>query len=275
MKVNGTLFILLFVSIVSCGKPNQSNQPNTPPARVVSLAPSLTEMMFAIGEGSRLVGVTSYCDYPPVVTNLPKVGGLSDFDMEKVVSLKPGLVLASWSGNPKDKVERLESLGIKVLVLKENTVADILTNLAVLAGVFGKNPAVMLAPINGTLSSLPVFDKKPSAMIVISMKPVFSASTQSFIGDVLRIAGYSNTVQSSAAYPMLSEEMIAGMDPDYLFIADDFAKEKDYFDSLVKNFHLHAKIYFIDTDTLSRPGPRIADLIAGLAMLKDTRKGDE
>ncbi|NPV00373.1 MAG: ABC transporter substrate-binding protein [Brevinematales bacterium] len=271
VPVSVVLLILLF----SCGKPDQKNIPITPPERVVSLAPSLTEMMFAIGEGSRLAGVTAYCDYPPAVTNLPKVGGLSDFDIEKVAALKPGLVLASWSGNPKDKVERLESLGIHVLILKENTVADILTNLAMLAGVFGKNPADILAPMIGTLSALPASDKSPSALVVISMKPVFSASTQSFIGDVLRIAGYSNTVQSSAAYPMLSEEMIAGMDPDYLFIADDFAKEKDYFDSLVKIFHLHAKIYFIDTDTLSRPGPRIADFIAGLAALKDNQKGDE
>lgn len=258
----------IFILLLSCGKPNQNTISDNPPERVVCLAPSLTEMMFAIGEGGRVAGVTSYCDYPPEVTNLPEVGGLSDFDIEKTVSLKPDMVLASWSGNPKDKVERLEALGIQVLVLKENSVADILTNLALLAEVFGKDPAGILAPIVEKLSTLPDDGLKPSAMVVISMKPVFSVSTQSFIGDVLRIAGYSNTVQSSAAYPMLSEEMIAGMNPEYLFIADDFSGEKAYFDNLVKNFHLHAKILFIDTDTLSRPGPRIADLILELSKLK-------
>jgi iron complex transport system substrate-binding protein len=263
------LFTLILSFILSCNKQDGQTAVNNIPARVVSLAPSLTEMMFAIGEGDRVVGVTSYCDYPPDVTNLPKVGGLSDFDIEKTVSLKPDLVLASWSGNPKDKVERLKSMGIRVLVLRENSVADIMTNLARLAEVFGKDPAGILAPFHEKLSSLAVIGKIPSAMAVISIKPVFSVSTQSFIGDVLRIAGYSNTVQSAAAYPMLSEEMIAAMNPDYLFIADDFAGEKPYFENLIKIFRLHSKIVFIDTDILSRPGPRIAGLIIELSKLKE------
>ncbi|OHD55525.1 MAG: hypothetical protein A2Y33_00780 [Spirochaetes bacterium GWF1_51_8] len=262
------LALLLFQ--LSCGKSADTPAETKIPQRIVSLAPSLTEMLSYIGEGDRLAGVTTFCDYPPEVTNLPKVGGLSDFDIESVVSLKPDLVLAAWSGNPKDKVERLESLGIKVMVFSENTAADILSNISILAGVFGKDPTLYLDPLKARFAGVVQNDIPPTALVVISIKPIFSVSTQTFIGDILRLAGYENSVKSPVAYPMLSDELLASLDPDYIFAADDFKGEQAYFDTLIHSLKLKSKVYYIDTDILSRPGPRIADILETLAGIAET-----
>ncbi len=100
--------------------------------RIISIAPNVTEMLYFIGKGDRLIADTTACSYPSDALLLPKIGDIWSINIEKIVSLKPDLVIASYSGNSKDQIERLESLGIKVITLKEHNVTDIIKDLCII-----------------------------------------------------------------------------------------------------------------------------------------------
>jgi len=236
------------------------------PKRVVSLAPSITEIMFAIGAGDRLVAVTRYDNYPPVVSNLTRVGGIIDVDLEKLVILKPDLVLVSYSGNTPDKVERMKDLGLKTLLLKEKRVKDILSNIIILSRIMGKDPHSLLNRLESKLRNLPRLKKHPRAVVLISAFPFFSVSEHSFIGDAIEKAGFKNAVKSSVAYPQLDSEALVRLRPDVLILTSSLRRSGKEIRAIFRPFRQHPVLIYVNADRLSRPGPRIFGLISQLAV---------
>ncbi len=116
-----------------------------PATRIVSLAPHLTELLFAIGAGDRLVGVTGFSDYPPAATALPRVGGLYGLDVERLLALKPDLVVAWRSGTAEAELDTLERLGLRVFRNEPRTLDDIATTMARLGTLTGDEPGANAA----------------------------------------------------------------------------------------------------------------------------------
>src|SRR3990172_8997990 len=117
----------LFIIIVICGlsSPVFAKELASSPRRIVSLAPSTTEILFALGLGDRTVGVTSFCDYPEEAKKKPKVGGMSNPSLEAIVSLKPDIVVLSVDGNPKEFEERLRSMKIRTYVFYSKRISEL------------------------------------------------------------------------------------------------------------------------------------------------------
>lgn len=262
------LVIILSLLFASCVKKTASG--STDEFRVVCLAPSAAELVAFVGAQDRIAGVTRFCDYPPELTNLPVVGDMTTVDYEAILRLDPSLVIASYSGNSRESAERLEGMGFEVLTLRESKVADIISNVAILGDVFGTDTIALRESLSDKLekasflnalrSSIP-----PSAMVVISIDPIYAASSDTFVGDVIKLAGYSNVVHSPVAYPMIDRENLLRYAPDVLIVSDELAGEEESLQKMISGLGMDCELIFVDADRLSRPGPRVFDLIVELA----------
>ena len=269
-KIGFFLICLLFTT-ASCdqnGKKDDSGVTNKYPTKVVSLAPSITEIVYYIGEGHRLIADTRYCDYPAEAANLPKVGGMTDVDIEKIVKLKPDLILASYSGNNRETVENLQMLGFHVVTLYEKNVTDILTNIRIVGELFGKNTMSYVEECASKISSLPPRQKRTKVMVVLSIFPIFSVSPQSFIGDVIYRSGLENVVNSYTAYPQIEREAMYHLAPKLLLVSSELKKEELTIKQIKSQLGMKFDIVYIDANMMSRPGPRIFDLIRELAAIQ-------
>jgi len=184
-----------------------------PVLRIVSLAPSLTETMYALGLQDRLVGDTDYCDFPPDARKKPKVGGAINPSLEKIVALKPDLVLVTKSLNRLETVNALAGLGIPSYATDPHTVQQILTSTERLADVLGVPEAGAalgadlerhLADLRQRLSGM----APRRVLFIVWPDPLISVGKATFIADALRLAGASSIVDSSQDWPQMSLEEV-------------------------------------------------------------------
>lgn len=239
--------------------------------RVVSLAPNVTEMIFFLGAGSGIAAVSRQCDHPEAAEKLPKIGDMGNVDVEKIVSLRPDLVIASSSGNSREQVERIRSLGIRVETLSELGAIDILSNLVVIGNLLGKSPDAAVRECRKYLDAVtPPDSSGPKTLVLISVFPFFSASTNSFIGDVIFRAGLDNAVRTAVRYPQIGREEILHLKPEIVLVSDRFRGEEAALKDFFSRLKLKTRILFFPEDTLSRPGPRIFGAILELSRLRKT-----
>jgi len=248
-----------------------------PVRRVVSLAPSLTETIYALGLQDLLVGDTDYCDYPPDAQKKTKVGGAINPSLEEIAALHPDLVLVAKGFNRLETVHALEELGISSYATDPHTVEEITTSSKKLAAVLGAPGAGdalaedlqrRLADLHQRIGALP--PKK--VLFVVWTQPLISAGKHTFIADALRLAGARNIVDSDPDWPQVNLEEVARQQPDYLVFApshsDSTPREIEEFSSLpgwemldaVANHH-----YVMISDAVNRPAPRIVAAIEELA----------
>jgi len=240
-----------------------------PAERVVSLAPANTEMAFAIGAGSKLVAGTSYDDYPPAATKLPKIGGFSNPSIEKIVAFRPDLVLAT-GGVQAALYGQLTRLGLKVFVVNPSTLDGVytdLTDLGQLMGVSAQANALVAslkqraAAIEQRVAGLP----RETVFVEIYSKPLMTAGTGTYIDDLVTLAGGTNIGDSAGSgYPTFSEETLFKdiATTGSMASPGQIAKRSGYLAlQAIKNH----RIYVIDQDYLDRPGPRLIDGLAALA----------
>jgi iron complex transport system substrate-binding protein len=190
-----------------------------PPQRIVALLPSLTETVWALGGGARLVGVDRYTNWPPELAALPRLGGLDDALIEAIVALKPDVVLASTAAR---SIDRLEALGLRVLRLKPETQADIRRNFAVLAGLLGRPGADGAAwagierEIDAAAARVPPAWRGRRVYFEVDGGP-YAAGTSSFIGETLARLGLGNVVPPELGpFPKLNPEYLLRARPDLL-----------------------------------------------------------
>lgn len=188
-----------------------------PPQRIVSLLPSLTEGVCALGGCDRLVGTDRYSNSPARVQALPKLGGIEDANLERIVALKPDVVLAAPSARV---IERLESLGLQVLVLESKTHADVQRSLTVLAAMLGTPAAAVPVweaiqrDVERAVASVPANLRGQRVYFEVDATP-YAAGEASFIGQTLRRLGLGNIVRAEdGPFPKLNPEFVVRAQPD-------------------------------------------------------------
>jgi iron complex transport system substrate-binding protein len=248
---------------------------------VVSLAPSLTEMLFALGVGNAVVGVTSYCNFPPAARRLPKVGGIEDgsIDFERVLGRKPDMVVAIGEGQERT-VSALRRLGLRVEVVPSQTVGDVFRAIPQLGDLVGQHAAAerlvgdldrRFARVRRAVSGLPR-EQRPRVFYELWDQPLMTATRSTLIGGLIELAGGRNIFGDLASrYPQVSPEAVLERDPEVIVAPDHHGDPVDV-RSLVERTGLgrveaarRGRILIVEGDTVSRAGPRIADILELLA----------
>ena len=245
------------------------------PKRIVSLAPSITEILFALGLNEEIVGVTEFCDYPPQALEKPKVG-YSQPNLESIVALQPDLLLAPKSFIRVDLLQKIEQLKIPAFVLEPHTVEEIMAHIQTLGRMVGRSQEGnrQTAELRKEVSTLTVkLDglPKPTMLYVLNSEPLITVGPGSFIHHLIELAGGRNAAgEASTSYPRLTMEEVLRQNPDFLVFpvgrfegipqAEQERWKRWKTLKAVRDDHL----FQVQSDLLNRPGPRI---IEGLKQL--------
>jgi len=237
-----------------------------PPQRIISLAPATTEMLFALGLGDRVVGVTNFCDYPEEAKKKPKVGGMSNPSLEAVVSLKPDLVVLSVDGNPKEFEERLRTMKIKTYVFYSKRISELpkgIRAMGVALGVREKAEA-LAADMEYRLNKLKASKSaslKKRVLFIVWPEPLMVAGAGSITDDALQILGADNiAAKTASAYPKYSIEEAIRRAPEIIFIGKGQNSMNAVSEGLLRRLKSTPaardnKVFYV-SDYLYRLGPR-------------------
>lgn len=254
------------------------------PRRLVSLAPSVTETLFALGLGDRIVGDTDYCDYPPQAKTLPHVGGTQNPNLEAIVALKPDLALGTDEANRRETAAQLERLGIPLYGVTAHTVDGTIQSVEDLGHVLGWDQATQKV-VASLRARTTVIDQcvqgqpRPKVLFVVQYRPLITAGRQTFISDVIRRAG-GNSISDdlSSEWPRMGLEGVLSRAPDIILVpkTQAFAPELDEFQKLsgwrdlaaVKNHH----VYFV-SESIMHPSPRLIDALEEVANILHPASG--
>jgi len=248
---------------------------NAQPQRIISLAPSHTEILYALGLGDRMVGVTEYCNYPPEAAEKPKVGGFSDVDLEQVVGLEPDLVLAT-SLHTAEVVPALQERGIVVFVADPQTVLEVLETIRTIGHITGKDQAAeaLIARMQERIDAVQAtIGDAPRPTVFWELGPeLYTAGPGSFLNDLILMAGGENiAADADSPWPQLNLEAIVLKDPVIVVLADhnygetaEMVTQRPGWGNItaVREGRI---IELIDDDIFSRPGPRIVEGLEFLA----------
>lgn len=245
-----------------------------PPKRIISLAPNMTEILFAMGLGDRIVGITNFCDYPEEAKKKQKIGGMSNPSLEAVVSLKPDIVVMTTDGNPKEFEERLHSLKIRTYVFKARRLLELPGGIRDLGTTLGvKNKADELAKeIEVKINKLAVSKntKLKKILFIVWPEPLIVAGPGTVIDDAITVLGYENIAsKATASYPKYSLEEIIHQSPDVIIIGKGHTNMKEISSTLLKRLKnvpavKNEKVFYV-SDSLYRLGPRVIKGIEEIA----------
>ena len=245
------------------------------PQRIVSLAPSITETLFALGLDSAVVGVTDYCDYPPAALNKVRVGGLSNPGFEQIASLNPDLILLSVAGNSQADYNKLSSLGFRLFVSNPSTIGSLFTSIKKIGELTGTGPRAdsLLAILRKTQDSLTLTARlrpKKSVLMLVSIRPLIAVGKGTFLHELIEMANARNVaVDAAVSYPIMSREHILTLQPHAIIVMSDVARSPEDIVNAYNEWRtLRAvqsnSVMILDASLLSRPGPRI---MKGLELL--------
>jgi iron complex transport system substrate-binding protein len=249
------------------------------PRRVVSLAPSITEIIYFIGRQDLLVGVSRFSDFPEVTRELPKVGSYVQLDLERIVALQPDLCIAIKDGNPKKTIDRLEGLGIPVYAVNPQRLASVLETIRELGKLLNAEDhadaqaSKLETRIRRVDRLVGQSQDRPGIFFQISVSPIVSAGSDTFIHEIIERAGARNLAGDARGYPQFSREQVIGLSPEAIIITS-MAREEVF--ETVREEWLSWKsmpaagsgrVYIQDSNFLDRPGPRLVDGLELLARL--------
>jgi iron complex transport system substrate-binding protein len=236
-----------------------------PPKRVLTLLPSLTEVVCELGACDRLVGVDNYSNWPVQVRALPHVGGLEDANIETIVALKPDVVLLAASSRA---MARLEGLGLKVVALEPKTLADVQRVIGKVAQVLGSDQGKRLwerigTGVDAAARSLPPQLRGKRVYFEVNSAP-YAASESSFIGELLTRVGAANVVPGTLGpFPKLNPEFVVRADPEVIMVSDRNAqalKSRPGWERIQAIRQQRVCMFTAEQgDVLVRPGPRMAE----------------
>ena len=249
------------------------------PTRVIALAPSITEIIYDLGQEKRLVGVTQYSTYPSEAELLPRVGSYVRLDIEKIVALKPDLCLATKDGNPKHIVDKIVSLGIPVYVINPQNLQQIMDTITRLGSLFHaeQTAAALVSDMEKRIGQVQARVKnmpdRPRVFFQIDAEPLFSAGTDTFIHELIELAGGINTTAGEVSYPRYSWEDIIVLQPEIVLIssmAGGLAPE--YLLNSWKKWNLlsavkNDQIFVVDAELFDRPTPRLVNGLEVIAAI--------
>lgn len=260
----------------------------SPPERIVSLAPSHTEMLFAVGAGDNVVGITDFCNYPYNFTawieagNMTSIGNYYGPSVEPIVALQPDLVLASTGS--LDAAENLKSLGFNVLVVEAKTIDGVLQDILLVGRATGKDAeaGAVVSNIRERIDTITIqaadATTTPKVYHEVWNEPLMSAGPATFIDELITLAGGENIFNdATTSWPTTSSEVIIEKNPDVMFFPDMYMGQANFYETIeavkdrpgwdtitaVKNNAL----YEINADIISRSGPRLVDALEAIAKM--------
>ncbi len=265
--------IVVFL-ILGCYSAALAAEPAVSPKRIVSLAPSTTEILFALGLGDNIVGVTSFCDYPEEAKKKPKIGGMSNPSLEAVVMMKPDLVVMTTDGNPKEFEARLRSLKIRTYVFTARRLAELpqgIRDMGAFVGAQERSDRLAQeiqdgidrfkkrkSEIRNPKSAMPL-----KVLFIVWPEPLIVAGPGTVMDDAIGLLGYENIAAAAkTSYPKYSIEEVIRQSPDVIFIGKASGMDiRDVSQKILNRLGSvtavrNGSIYYI-SDNLYRLGPRV------------------
>lgn len=223
------------------------------PKRIVSLKPNITEILFALGAGERVVGVTSWCDYPEEAKKLPKVADYININTEKIIALEPDIVISSEENSIKGQFAVLQSAGIKTATAPFRTLDDLYGSVAKIAEIVGKKEdgEKLVKKIAGSMPQGPA--NRRTALILVGRRPLVAAGTDTFYGDMIKAIGAKNIVDGKTPYPTINTEFITAKNPDVIIDLAMGSETSTELPEILKN-----KVVRMNMSEF-RAGPRIGE----------------
>ena len=241
--------------------------------RAVSLAPNLTEIVFAVGAGDKLVGRTSYDNFPPEAQKIQTIGDTMNPNIENIIALKPNIVLISTASQIETFTKTLDQQNIAYFVTNPNNLEDIYKSINQIGEIFGKSDRAreIVESLKKRVAEVEAKTKnteKPKVFLQVSKDSIYTIGKDSYITDLIsRAGGVSVTKNVTTAYFPLSKETAAALNPDVIILSESE-------DNLTPNDALknspavkNGKVFKINADIISRPSPRIVDALEQIARM--------
>jgi iron complex transport system substrate-binding protein len=249
------------------------------PERIVSLAPSITEIIYFLGLGDRLVGVTRFSYFPEEAREKPRVGTYTDINLEKVVTLDPDLVIGTADGNRREDVEMLEEAGIPVYVVNPRRVGQILEAIQAVGDICGA--AHRARELVGSLrqrvarvEEAVLGRGKPLVLLVINVKPLMSVNRSTTHHDIIELAGGRNLAEDQPiTYPRLSLEEVIRRRPEVIIISsmekggEHERARREWFRWTAIPAVQRGRVHVISSDLIDRAAPRVVEGLEEMAKL--------
>jgi iron complex transport system substrate-binding protein len=243
--------------------------------RIVSLAPNLTEIVYAVGAGEQLVGNTEYCDYPLEAKNVTKVGDTMHPSIERILALKPQVVLVSTASQLEAFTKQLDQQNIAVYVTNPQSLEDIFRSIQSLGDLFGhhESAVTLVTQLSARAAAVEVATKTVKPLKVfyqVSDQPVYTIGRDAYLTDLVRRAGgISVTADVPGAFPRYSDEAVLAARPDAIILptGGSMGTANSTVAAALKNSPavLNNRVYKVNEDHLQRPGPRLIDGLEEMA----------
>lgn len=240
-----------------------------PARRIVSLAPHVTETLFAAGAGARIVGAVDYSDFPPAARQLPRVGGYSKLDLEAIVALQPDLAIGWASGNSPAHIEKLRALGIPVYLVQPERIDDVAANLeryGALAGTAAVARGAAASFRNRLAELRKKYGTQPKVRVFYQIwkQPLTTVGGGQVISDAIRLCGGENVFADlKPLAPKISIEAVLAADPEVIIASGMGAARPEWVDDWRQWANLAAvkrdNLFFIPPDLIQRHTPRLID----------------
>jgi iron complex transport system substrate-binding protein len=246
------------------------------PQRIISLAPNITEILFALGLGDRVAAVTSYCDFPEEAKTKEKIGDTLHPNLERIIGLKPDLVLTTTASQLEDLTRRLDQLAVPLYVTNPRTVRETAASIRKIGEATGASARAAeiaddmerrISAVETRVKGLP----EPRVLYVLQTGPLITAGRNTFINDLIRIAGgRSISGDETADYPQFSRETVIARAPEVIIAPSSHGKEFVRVEDLRRDYPTTPavrsnRIVAVNPDLVDRPGPRIVDGLEELA----------
>jgi len=247
------------------------------PKRIISLAPNVTEILFGLGLDQEIVGVSIHCNFPEKARTRTRVGSYISLDFEKIVSLKPDLIIGTGAGNTKDMVDRLEKLGFSTYIIFPKNFDGILTSVRHLSQVVAREKEGLVTvrsmesrrqKIDDLIRNLP----RPRVFMQIGEAPIVTVGRGSFADDLISLAGGENVAaKEEKMYPRWGMEEVLRRSPEVILISS--MNPKGNYERVVQEWSRwkmipavqNGRIRLIDSDLIDRPSPRIVEGLEEMA----------
>jgi len=253
-----------------------------PARRIVSLAPHVTENLFAAGAGAQVVGTVDYSDYPEAAKKIPRVGGYSRLDLEAIAALKPDLIIAWQSGNAPGHVAKLQGLGIPVFISQPNHIEDVAAQLEKFGQLAGTDQVAKaeanrfrqrLAELRRQYGSRP----KVRTFYQIWQQPLMTVGKEQIIADAIRLCGGENVFDNlSQMAPKVSEEAVLAANPEAIVASGMGESRPDWLDDWKRWKQLAAvarnNLFFVPPELIQRHSPRLLEGAARLCEHLETAR---
>ena len=247
---------------------------NRTPQRIISLAPSNTEILFALGLADRIVAVTDYDDYPPEAKEKPSVGGYSTPNIEEVVALSPDLILAT-SVHEQRIIPQLEERGMTVFALNPKTIDEVLEAITLVGEITGqeKEASRLVAEMQNRIKMVTdktdslLEEQRPRIFYIVWHDPLMTSGSGTFQHDLIQKAGGTNIARDLTGWPTISLEAVIEANPEVMIAGVGHGNTEDLNFQFIKtesrlrdtDARQNNRVYAIDGNLVSRPGPRIVD----------------